>query len=662
MSYAPFPLIWGGQSGSGGGISTIGTIDSISPSLNGLTISGSSLIAQSTSLTMPGMINLSTQTLGDGWKTFSNRLSLTHTPFTSANYGRLSIGSAPFDGSTTGFFSGSSFGTSIAVNEPSGYTGDLISIQVGGDEIFNVSSQYGTYAEISMGSPFFSTGPGGYLEMFDTIGPGIVKLSAPPVVGSNWTLYFPVNAGSNGQALTTDGSGNTSWTTLPNGVTLQTNGSTNSTQTLLNLISGSGFLTIGESAGTVTFTATGAATLGTNQIGFGDGSNLLTGNSNFIYNSGVLSNTSTSQQLRLAYSNTVGLDFTMNINGNIAWDINGGTNAKNLFNSPIVSSLYYGSVNSSGNLLLSSTTDSTKGYIGITDAVTATADFGTLSLGSAPFDGSTSGKFTGSASGTLIAGNLSSGSTSDFLNFQVAGVNKLNINSSGNLTSYGSGTVPYCINAVNSTSGTGMYLTPQSNGFQAIRSDEQLSLISGQSMLIDVYGGKILYLGQNNPGTSIIIRPTGYLAVSSNSRVGSSFFSVPVAPTASANYGTNCFGSSPFDGSTSGFFAGSANGTTIAINESSSFTGNFLDIQADGVSKAKIDKDGTGTFAGNIIISGSTSVVRLKGYTVATLPSGTQGDTAYVTDATAPTYLGSLTGSGSVVCRVFYNGSVWVSC
>jgi hypothetical protein len=44
--------------------------------------------------------------------------------------------------------------------------------------------------------------------------------------------------------------------------------------------------------------------------------------------------------------------------------------------------------------------------------------------------------------------------------------------------------------------------------------------------------------------------------------------------------------------------------------------------------------------------------VRLKGYTVSTLPSGNQGDTAFVTDATSCTFLGALTGSGSTVCPV----------
>ena len=53
--------------------------------------------------------------------------------------------------------------------------------------------------------------------------------------------------------------------------------------------------------------------------------------------------------------------------------------------------------------------------------------------------------------------------------------------------------------------------------------------------------------------------------------------------------------------------------------------------------------------------------IKLKNYKVSTLPSGVIGDHAYVTDATAPTYLGTLTGGGSIVCPVFYNGKTWVS-
>lgn len=59
----------------------------------------------------------------------------------------------------------------------------------------------------------------------------------------------------------------------------------------------------------------------------------------------------------------------------------------------------------------------------------------------------------------------------------------------------------------------------------------------------------------------------------------------------------------------------------------------------------------------------SAKTVRLgAGYTVATLPAaGTAGRRTYVTDALAPTFLGTLTGGGSVVSPVFDNGTAWVS-
>jgi hypothetical protein len=48
-------------------------------------------------------------------------------------------------------------------------------------------------------------------------------------------------------------------------------------------------------------------------------------------------------------------------------------------------------------------------------------------------------------------------------------------------------------------------------------------------------------------------------------------------------------------------------------------------------------------------------------YTVSTLPTGQLNDMAIVSDAVSPTYLGTLTGGGSVTCPVWHNGSTWVS-
>jgi len=55
------------------------------------------------------------------------------------------------------------------------------------------------------------------------------------------------------------------------------------------------------------------------------------------------------------------------------------------------------------------------------------------------------------------------------------------------------------------------------------------------------------------------------------------------------------------------------------------------------------------------------NIVRLKGYTVATLPTGTIGDTAYASDLLTPTYLGVAVGGGAVVGKVFYDGTNWIT-
>ena len=53
--------------------------------------------------------------------------------------------------------------------------------------------------------------------------------------------------------------------------------------------------------------------------------------------------------------------------------------------------------------------------------------------------------------------------------------------------------------------------------------------------------------------------------------------------------------------------------------------------------------------------------IQLKGYTVATLPSGLAGDTAYVTDALTPAFMAVLVGGGAVVTKAFFNGSNWTA-
>lgn len=71
---------------------------------------------------------------------------------------------------------------------------------------------------------------------------------------------------------------------------------------------------------------------------------------------------------------------------------------------------------------------------------------------------------------------------------------------------------------------------------------------------------------------------------------------IPVAPTATANYGSVSVGSGPFDGSTSGFFAGIAAGTQIAVNAGSGFAGDIFNYQLAGADKFKLGVTGLTTY------------------------------------------------------------------
>ncbi len=51
--------------------------------------------------------------------------------------------------------------------------------------------------------------------------------------------------------------------------------------------------------------------------------------------------------------------------------------------------------------------------------------------------------------------------------------------------------------------------------------------------------------------------------------------------------------------------------------------------------------------------------VQLKNYTVATLPTGAQYDTAMVSDALAPTFGAAVVGGGTVTVPVYYTGAAW---
>jgi hypothetical protein len=100
----------------------------------------------------------STGNVGIGTTGPASKLHIGVAPTASANYGTLSLGGGAFDGSTAGKFVGSVSGTSIAVNEVTGYAGNLIDAQVGGLSQFSVNSSGHVNAQRIYTTGFYTNG------------------------------------------------------------------------------------------------------------------------------------------------------------------------------------------------------------------------------------------------------------------------------------------------------------------------------------------------------------------------------------------------------------------------------------------------------------------------------------------------------------------------
>jgi len=123
-------------------------------------------------------------------------------------------------------------------------------------------------------------------------------------------------------------------------------------------------------------------------------------------------------------------------------------------------------------------------------------------------------------------------------------------------------------------------------------------------------------------------------------------------------------GSFGYGGSTAGSYA-----STVFFNSGSGIPMTFGTNASERMrlSVAGGLSIGTTTDAGatNLLVAGrivSGGVVRLKGYTFATLPAGTQGDKAFITDGAAlPIFRANAAGGGSTVTEVFFNGTAWIN-
>lgn len=107
-----------------------------------------------------------------------------------------------------------------------------------------------------------------------------------------------------------------------------------------------------------------------------------------------------------------------------------------------------------------------------------------------------------------------------------------------------------------------------------------------------------------------------------------------------------------------GFFLSPTDGLVSLDFASRTLYGNAENVMVDWLNGILYDSSSVQTFDWNTLTA-SIPVI-LMGYTVATLPAGTVGMSAYVTDALAPAWNAAVVGGGAVVVKVFYNGAAWV--
>ena len=286
----------------------------------------------------------------------------------------------------------------------------------------------------------------------------------------------------------------------------------------------------------------------------------------------------------------------------------------------------------------------------------------TVNIGTAGLSGSTTNINIGSAvSGALGYISLQAPS----VNIAQTGTNVNYFSIIGNTT----GNNPQ-IQAVGSDTNINLTLVPKGTGFTFARSDftfrgnlsMQSTSIAGNPVIFyvsDQSGATVTEYGRQDGVASAAILDfhTGATVTDYDSRVN-----------ATGGTGTSGGGNLQFVASNVYLAGLSTANSSLQVSTVTSAVNSVKIIGAITTASPTIAAQGTDTNidlslsakgTGSII---SNAPIQLKNYTVATLPTaGTAGRRAYVTDATSPTWLGTLTGGGAVKCPVFDNGTAWVA-
>lgn len=509
---------------------------------------------------------------------YTDRTVFPHTVTATANYGLLSLGGGPFDGTSAGHYVGSANGSLLAGNAVSAFSGDLINIQINGTSKFKVDSGGNIVGNslavnsFSLSNINLSTNP----STIQVTGTTLLTLYTDRIIqGTAVTAtanYGTVNTGS----APFDGTTTGHFAGSANGTLQALNAPTGFTGNLLDAqvngvskasLDASGNLIV---AGTITGTFSQAGVNLTSNPGNLQvtGTTVQTLYTDRTIHPAVITASANYGQLNLGNGTFDGVTaghFVGNAQGT-ALAINPATGyTGDLLNAEVAGVSKF-KVDASGNLTVAGTITGSFSVTGVnfsaspgnlqvtgttvqtlyTDrtifgtAVAASANYGTVSVGSGAWDGAAAGHFVGSSSGTLVGFNAPSGFGGNLADAQVAGVSKFKVDASGNVTAAGTITGTFSFTGINFSSNPG-------------------NLQVTGTTVMTLYTDRVLH---------------------------------PTAPTASANYGRLSLGNGAFDGTTTGFFVGSASGTYLAINTATGYVGNLVDLQVQGVSKFKVSATG----------------------------------------------------------------------
>lgn len=171
----------------------------------------------------------------------------------------------------------------------------------------------------------------------------------------------------------------------------------------------------------------------------------------------------------------------------------------------------------------------------------------------------------------------------------------------------------------------------------------------GVQFCMDSFGSLSSFVGRSASGTAA--SPT---ALSSNRGI--------CRVIAEGWDGTSYYRAAQINFGTAEAFTSSNGGSQIVFQTTPTGTHTLqVSVLCSANGGLSVGTDNSGTDPGNGVVLADI-VTTGKAYTVATLPTaGTMGRRAFVTDASSPTFLGTLTGGGSMVCPVFDNGTAWVA-